>query len=206
MQINSDTQSLQERLLRNYEKALIEGTAATSATASSSSQPVPASKSPRQGEWSPETFCGSTSAAGHAVAGASQHGVTPLFQESPLYSGNVAAQATPAHCTPTACGQASALAGGFHAPSQAAQGGNVYVTQTVPVHADTAGATAASAVPSAAAVGKDLLLDRARNLRAIPKSQGSKSKRQQFLETHGYNKPRGGKCREYFSEKYHRDP
>lgn len=175
-------------------------------TASSSSQPLPTSKSPRHGERSPEPFCGSTTAAGHAVAGAWPHRTTPLFQESPLHSGNVYAQATPVQCTHTACGQGAASVGGFHAPSQAAQGGNVYVTEAVPVNADTAGATAASAMPPAAALGKDLLQDRARNLRAVPKSQGSKSKRQQFLETHGYKKPRGGQCREYFSQVYHRDP
>ena len=114
---------------------------------------------------------------------------------------NVYVQATSVQDANTACRQ-----GAYHVPSQAAQGGNVYGTEAVPVTNDMAATTGGSSMAPAAVLGKDLLQDRARNLRAVPKSQGSKSKRQQFLETHGYKRPRGGQCREYFGQVYHRDP
>ena len=55
-------------------------------------------------------------------------------------------------------------------------------------------------------LGKDLLPDRARTLKACAKSEPSKSKRKQFEEKWGYKKARGGKCRDYFADVYSRDP
>ena len=75
-----------------------------------------------------------------------------------------------------------------------AAGCNPYVT--VPEAADGGGSL----------LGKDLLPDRARTLKACAKSEPSKSKRKQFEETWGFKKARGGKCRGYFAEVYSRDP
>ena len=54
-------------------------------------------------------------------------------------------------------------------------------------------------------LGKDLLPDRARTLKACAKSAPSRSKRKQFEDKWGFKKARGGKCRQYFAEVYHRD-
>eukprot|EP00435_Cladocopium_sp_Y103_P055144 s1382_g18.t1 len=178
-----------DKLLRNYEKHLLEGPMGSTVGASSSSAMPP----PQHGKPSSASTSGG-------------QGTAALLQESPVHSGNVYVQATAAHCASTAGVQGAAPVGANHAPSEAPQGGNVYVRQDAHVNDDMSGSTTGSPVAPAAALGKDLLQDRARKLQAVPKSQGSKSKRQQFLETHGFKRARGGKCREYFGNVYHRDP
>ena len=65
---------------------------------------------------------------------------------------------------------------------------------------------AASTEDGKSSMGKELLPDRARTLKACPKSAPSKSKWKQFEETWGYKKARGGKCRHYYAGVYERDP
>ena len=57
-----------------------------------------------------------------------------------------------------------------------------------------------------AQLGQNVLPDRAKELNLFAKSKASKSKRQEFKEKHGYQKGRGGQCREYFAHQWGRDP
>ena len=54
--------------------------------------------------------------------------------------------------------------------------------------------------------GQNVLPDRAKKLNLFAKSKATKSKRQEFKEKYGYQKGRGGKCREYFAHQWGRDP
>ena len=130
----------------------------------------------------------------------------PSWQHTAAQCGNVYVQPSPVASMHNVYVQGHVAFDAHQVNADSGPDGTIYAAAGVPrVPATTAPGSTAGSSTAPAALGKDLLQDRAQKLRAVPKSMGSKSKRQQFLEQHGFKKPRGGKCRDYYGSKFGRD-
>ena len=184
---------------------MLEGTSPSAPVAPSSSRKTSASGDLTAGPATEMPSPSTTSACGQGFSGKLQ--TESCFQQSPLQSGNVYVQASPVLSATNVYVQGQAPFANYQACAHAAQPGHIDAAAAVPASdAGMPGSTSGSCTVPVPSLGKELLQDRARKLCAVPKSQGSKSKRQQFVEKHGFKKSRGGKCRQYFGHVFGRDP
>ena len=167
----------QEQLLRDYEKKLLEGTSPSPSVPPSSSRKPSTSKSASYTVEMPSACV--------------SDGSGQSWQQSAALSGNVYVHTSPVPSMHNVYVQGNVALDARQIHAHSAPDGTLYAA---------AGVTATTRLP-----WEDLLQDRAVKLRAVPKSMGPKSKQQQFVEKHGFKKPRGGKCRDYYGNKFGRD-